>query len=212
MFASVSPSDLTPRQLYDVLVSAVQPRPIALVSSINTEGRVNLAPFSFFMVGGSNPPSLMFSPALNAKGEAKDSLRNVEDTGEFVVNLVTRHMADAMNAASYEYPAGFDEWQVARLTPMPSEVVRPSRVQESPIQFECRLFQVVRHGNGPTSANYVIGEVVRMHVLETLWSGTGIIQGSFRPISRMGGPEYLDTHALEIFSMPRPVIEETENR
>jgi flavin reductase (DIM6/NTAB) family NADH-FMN oxidoreductase RutF len=199
--------------MYDVLVAAVQPRPIALVSTMGSDGSENLAPFSFFMAGGSSPPSLMYSPALNAKGEPKDSLRNVEETSEFVVNLVTRTMADAMNAASYEYPAGFDEWQVAKLTPIASEVVKPRRVQESPIHFECRLFQIVRHGEGPTAANYVIGEVVRVHVLEQLWGGTGIVRGSFRPISRMGGPEYLDTDALEIFSMPRPTgAEETGNR
>src|SRR5688500_18521904 len=131
VFVSIEPGSLTPRQMYDLLVGVIQPRPIAFVSTMSSGGQENLAPFSFFMAGGANPPSLMYSPSLNAKGEPKDSLRNVEETGEFVVNIVTRTLADAMNATSFDYPASFSEWVVSGLTPMESEVVRPRRVMES---------------------------------------------------------------------------------
>lgn len=204
VFVSVDPSKLTPSQAYDLLVHAIQPRPIAFVSTMSEQGEENLAPFSFFMAGGANPPSLMYSPALNARGEAKDSLRNVEETGEFVVNIVTRSLAEAINATSFDFPSGYSEWQVAGLTPMPSEFVRPRRIAESPVHFECRVFQIVRHGDGPTAANYVIGEIVRAHVLATLWTGTGIRQGALRPISRLGGSEYVDLEEREIFEMKRP--------
>jgi flavin reductase (DIM6/NTAB) family NADH-FMN oxidoreductase RutF len=207
MFISLDPAAMTPKQVYDVLVGTIQPRPIAFVSTICAGGAENLAPFSFFMVGGSNPPSLMYSPSLNAKGMAKHSLTNVEETGEFVVNIVTRSMAEGMNATSFDYPPGFSEWQIAGLTPLASEVVRPSRVAESPAQFECKVFEIVRHGSGPSAANYVIGEVVRMHIRDELWTGEGLQQGALRPISRLGGPEYLDTANLEIFQMTRPTGE-----
>lgn len=204
MFASLDLAALTPRQAYDVLVAAVQPRPIAFVSTRSAAGEDNLAPFSFFMAGGANPPSLMYSPSLNLRGEPKDSLRNVEETREFVVNIVTRTMSEAMNAASFDYPQGFSEWQVTGLTPLPSEVVKPMRIMESPVQFECRVHQIVPHGQGPNAANYVIGEIVRTHVLKTIWTGEAISAGALRPISRLGGAEYLDTAALEVFEMLRP--------
>lgn len=204
MFVSVDPKLLSPNQAYDLLTGSVQPRPIAFVSTMSAAGEENLAPFSFFMAGGANPPSLMYSPSLNAKGQSKDSLRNVEETGEFVVNVVTRAMAEGMNQSSFEYPTEFSEWSVAGVTPLASEVVRPNRIAESPIHLECRLFKIIRHGDGPTAANYVIGEVVRAHVLESMWTGSGILRGSFRPISRLGGPEYVDLDSLEIFEMKRP--------
>ena len=204
VFASIEPATLTPHQMYDVLVGTIQPRPIAFVSTISAAGEENLAPFSFFMAGGANPPSLMYSPTLNGRGEPKDSLRNVEETGEFVVNIVTRTMAEAMNATAFDYPFGFSEWGVSGLTPLPSELIRPKRVLESPVHFECKVFEIVRHGKGPNSANYIIGEVLRAHVLKTMWTGTGIQLGTLRPISRLGGPQYLDTDSLEIFDMARP--------
>ncbi|MFY9233511.1 MAG: flavin reductase family protein [Fimbriimonadaceae bacterium] len=204
MFVAIDPRSLSPSQMYDLLVGTIQPRPIAFVSSLSLDGAENLAPFSFFMAGGANPPSLMYSPTLNVRGEAKDSLRNVSETGEFVVNIVTREMAEAMNSTAFDYPAGFSEWPIAGLTPVASSLVKPRRVQESPVSFECRLFKIVSHGEGPSSANYVIGEIVLVHALEELWTGKGLNMGLLRPISRLGGREYLDTEALEIFEMARP--------
>lgn len=203
-FVSINPLELKIRERYDLLVCAVEPRPIAFVSTISADGKPNLAPFSFFMAGGSNPPSLMFAPALNKHGEPKDSLRNVMETGEFVVNMVTRELAPGMNATSFDYPHEFDEWSVSGFTRVASDLVRPDRVGESPIQMECKLFQIVEHGEGNGAARYVVGEVLRVHVDERFWTGTGIDLQGYRPLSRMGGPNYLDTATLEVFPMPRP--------
>ncbi len=206
-FHSLDPGELSSSALYDILVSTVQPRPIAFVSSLSRSGRRNLAPFSFFMVGGTNPPSLVYCPTLNRAGEPKDSLRNVIETREYVVNLVDRRMAEAMNSTSPEFPAEVDEWGIAGLTPLSSDLVAPARVGESPVQFECRLFEVVHHGTGPSAANYVIGEIVRIHLKEDLWKEGKIDSHNVRLVSRLGGANYLDLDAMEIFTMQRPKLE-----
>lgn len=203
-FVSVVPAALGASRRYELLVGAVQPRPIALVSTLDAAGRANLAPFSFFMAGGNAPASLVISAASKGPGDWKDTLRNVERTGEFVVNFVVREMAEGMNAASFGYPEGFDEWSVSGFDPVASLAVEPPRIAQSPLQFECSLFQIVRHGQGSGSANYIVGEVVRMHVRADLWDGHGLIAGGFRPIARLGSDEYLDTNALEIFHLARP--------
>jgi len=185
---------MTASEAYTLLTSIVQPRPIAFVSTVSAQGVFNLAPFSFFMAGGSNPPSVCYSPVLNGAGEEKDSLRNVRETGEFVVNTVDRAMAVGMNAASASLAPHESEWELSGFTPMPSDLVRPPRVAESHAQMECRLFDIVAHGSGPTAARYVIGEVVRLHIREDV----------FETIARMGGSEYFDTATGERFGLNRP--------
>lgn len=203
-FVSLDPAALDDTRRYDILVGAVEPRPIALVSTVSRDGIPNLGPFSFFMLGGANPPSLFYSPTINKRGARKDSLRNVEDTGEFVVNAVTRDMVGGMNAASFEFPDSYNEWQAAGFTAIASELVGPARVAESPFQLECKLFRVVEHGDGPGAARYVIGEVVRMHIREDVYDGYGVDLDRYRPLSRMGGQDYLDTKSLQMFSLQRP--------
>jgi len=168
-------------------------------------GVPNLGPYSFFMVGGANPASLVYSPTINVRGHKKHSLKNVEETGEFVVNTVTREMAEGMNASSFEFPDAYDEWQVCGFEPVPSEIVRPARVGESPVQFECKLFEIVQHGTDVGAACYVIGEVVKIHVREEVWDGRAIDPAKYHPIARLGGPNYLDTSSLELFSLERPI-------
>lgn len=202
-FTAIDFADVPGPQAYDILVATIHPRPIAFVSSVSSEGHLNLAPFSFFMIGGSNPPSLAFSPTHSAYGP-KDTLRNIEDTGEFVVNLVHRDMAQAMNLTAKGYPHEVSEWGQAGFTPLPSLQVQPSRVAESLVHFECRLFQVVSHGDGPGAARYVIGEVLVTHLADEVWDGGNVIDEKLRPIARMGGPNYLDTDSLEFFQMKRP--------
>ncbi len=182
-------------EAYALLTRVVSPRPIAFVSTLSAAGVPNLAPFSFFMAGGSHPPSVCYSPTLNGRGEEKDSLRNARDTGEFVVNSVDRAMAEGMNATSAALGPHESEWDLTRFTPLPSEVVRPSRVGESLAQLECRTFAVVPHGDGPSAARYVIGEVVRLHLHEA----------AFETIARMGGADYLDTATGERFGLNRPL-------
>src|SRR5262249_49639149 len=153
---------------YAAILPCVGPRPIAFVSSLSASGAPNLAPFSFFNMGGANPASLVFCPTTTRNETEKDTLLNVQETREFVIAVVTRDMAERVNAASYEYPRGTSEWEKAGFTPRPATKVKPALVAESPVNFECRLFQVVRHGDGPVTANYVIGEVVMCHYDEAI--------------------------------------------
>lgn len=199
-FATIRMAELSSIEAYDLLAAVVVPRPIAFVSTCSQSGVANLAPFSFFMVGGSNPPSLMYSPTLNARGEEKDSLRNVRETGEFVVNLVHREMAQGMNATSFAYGPEESEWIASGFTPISSIEVSPARVKEALVQFECRLHEVVEHGQGPNAARYVIGEILVAHVNEELH----INPHEIRLISRIGGRNYLDMASGEIFEMGRP--------
>jgi len=203
-FVSLTPANLDPIQVYDLIVAVIQPRPIALISTISVDGVANLAPFSFFMVGGSNPPSVLYSSMLKDYGEKKGSLCNVEMTGEFVVNTLTREMAEGMSATSYDFPQTYDDWSLSGFTPLESEMVRPQRVAESPVQLECKLFQIVEHGHAAGSACYVIGEVVRIHIFANLWDGYSLHPDKFRPIGRMGGKMYLDTNSLELFTLESP--------
>lgn len=201
-FRTIRMSELSSLEAYTLLASTVVPRPIAFVSTCNTNGVANLAPFSFFMVGGANPPSLMYSPTLNKLGEEKDSLRNVRELGEFVVNTVHRDMAEGMNLSSLELPADQSEWELCGFDSMPSDMVRPPRVRESLCQFECKVFDIVAHGDGPSAARYVIGEVLCVHLSSEIADNPGAI----RPISRLGGPSYLDTSDGGQFSLVRPIL------
>jgi flavin reductase (DIM6/NTAB) family NADH-FMN oxidoreductase RutF len=195
---------LPARESYALLTAFVQPRPIAFVSTLGRSGVLNLAPFSFFMAGGSNPPSLCYSPTLTSTGAEKDSLRNVRETSEFVVNTVHRAMAEAMNQTSASVSSEVSEWEGSGFTPIPSHVVRPPRVAESFAQMECRLFEIVHHGTGPSSARYVIGEVVRVHTRAELWINGRLDLEQIESIGRTAGSGYVDTGALERFDMERP--------
>lgn len=203
-FLFVEPRQLGMGALYDLIAAAVMPRPIACVSTLSPEGIPNLAPYSFFMAGGVNPPSLVFCPSATRSGEDKDSLRNAESTGEFVVSALTRAMVEGMNRASLELGPGESEWPASGLTMAPCALVRPARVAESPVSFECRVFEIVRHGRGPHATNYVIGEVVALHLAESVWDGERLHLGELRLVGRLGGQEYLDTAIPEIFALARP--------
>jgi flavin reductase (DIM6/NTAB) family NADH-FMN oxidoreductase RutF len=196
--------ELSWQEAYALLSMTVAPRPIAFVSTISPEGVPNLAPFSFFAVGGSNPPSLAFSPVLGSSGREKDSLRNVRTSGEFVVNLVHRSMADGMNRASVSLPSDTSEWAVGGFTALPSLRVHPARVAESRVQFECRLHQIVEHGEGPGAARYVIGEVLVAHVAMDVLRDGKIDPDLLEPIARLGGSDYIDTGNLQRFALKRP--------
>ena len=198
-FASLDFEALPPPELYRALSDLIVPRPIAFVSTLDSEGRPNLAPFSFFMMGGSNPPSLCFSPGRGRDGE-KDTLRNIRATGEMTVNLVTRAESEGMNATSATLPYGESEWVASGFTPLDSVLVRPPRVAECAASLEARLMTVVEHGDGPGAARYVIAEIVAAHVDETLVGRTG----EFAPIARLGGAAYLDLASSEQFELRRP--------
>lgn len=203
---SIDPASLPPADVYALLTGCVIPRPIAFVSTLSGSGVANLAPFSFFNAGGAHPPSLVFMPVTSGGNRDKDTLHNVRETGEYVVHLVPWSLRERMNQASADYPPEVDEFVEAGLTKAPSVKVKPWRVAECPIAFECRLFQIVEHGSGPYHANYVIGEVVHLHIAESLLVNGRVDAARLDVIARLGGPNYTHVTAESIFSMPRPVL------
>ncbi|MBX6314071.1 MAG: flavin reductase family protein [Isosphaeraceae bacterium] len=190
-------------EVYQMLVGVVTPRPIAWVTSIDPEGRVNLAPFSFFNAFGANPPVVVFSPTLRRDGTKKDTLRNIEATGEFVLNAAVESLAEQINLSSKELPYGEDEFQLTGLTPRPSLRVKPPRVAESPVHLECKLLQIIPVGNRPLSANLIIGEVIVIHIDDAVLDPAGRVDPrKLRTIARLGGSYYC--RSTDLFEMERP--------
>ena len=188
-----------------VLTGVVVPRPIAFVSTISTDGIVNLAPYSFFNAVAYDPPTIVFSSSRRAPSKEKDTLANIEDTGEFVVNIVVDDIAEAMNKTAAEYPADVSEFEIAGLTSAPSDRVKAPRVAESPVNMECRLIQVVPIGSGDHAHGLVIGEVVWMHVRDDIISGHRINHQVLKPTGRLAGNMYCYT--ADTYEMVRPVYD-----
>lgn len=204
LFTSTSATDLPQREAYQILAATVVPRPIALVSTVSPTGAPNLAPFSFFQIGGSNPPSVVFSPTSGREGAEKDTLANIRGTGEFVINLVTLDIAKQMNETSANLSPGESEWNKTCFSPLDSHLVKPSRVAESPIHFECKLHQIVPHGTGPGSANYVIGEIVMFHIANSLQKDGVLNTENLEIVGRLGGEWYIEISHPQRFTMTRP--------
>jgi flavin reductase (DIM6/NTAB) family NADH-FMN oxidoreductase RutF len=189
--------------VYQTLIGVVTPRPIAWVTSVDLTGRVNLAPFSFFNAFGGTPPVVVFSPNRKQDGSKKDTLRNIEATGDFVINVAVAGLAEQVNLSSKELPAGDSEVELTGLSVEPSRRVKPPRLRESPIHLECQLLQVLQIGKEPTCASLVIGEIVLMHVSDTVLDGRGRIDPSkVQALGRLGGNFYCRTG--DIFEMKRP--------
>jgi flavin reductase (DIM6/NTAB) family NADH-FMN oxidoreductase RutF len=203
-FVGFDPAEMSVPDAHRLLLHCVAPRPIALTSTLSPSGQPNLAPFSYFMAGGANPPSVVISPLTTRASEPKDTLRNIQATGEYVINVVTHEIRERVNQASAEYPYGVSEWEEAGLTPAPAARVRPARVLESPLAIECRLFQVVSHGRGPLAANYVIGEVVYFHVARRLLADGTLDARRVDYVSRMGADWYARALPEAMFELPRP--------
>lgn len=191
------PAGFQQRQIYKLMTGIIVPRPIALVSTVDALGARNLAPFSFFAGVGAAPPTVLFCPALRPDGprqaQRKDTLHNVEETREFVINVVSEAIAAQANATSAEVPPEVDEFQLSGLTPVPSEVVKPPRVAESPAQMECRLMQVIYTGNQPSSGVVVLGEVVRFHLREDLVDDFRVDPAGLDAVGRMAGNTWVRT-------------------
>lgn len=198
------PAEHPHKEIYKIMIGAIVPRPIAFVSSEDEGGVRNLAPFSYFTGCSTNPPVVCFCAAVRSGPQPqKDTLRNIRATGEFVVNIVTEEIAGPMNATSAEVGPEVDEFVLSGLTPLASELVRPPRVAESPIQMECRLRQVVEVSPLPGGGNLVLGEVLLFHIREDLLEDGKIDPDKLRAIGRMGGPTYVRTR--DRFEMQRPV-------
>lgn len=190
--------------VYDLTSRLIVPRPIAFISTVSPDGVPNLAPFSFFMLGGVNPPSLAFCPVRDKDGNKKTTLVNVEQTREFTVNLVTRQMAEGMNQTGVDYPEAPSKWGLSGFIHEVSQEVRPDRVSQSPVQFECRVHDCIEHGTGPGASTYVVGEILVAHVDEGLFDPASNEWTQFLPIARLGGSEYIDLDGGKVFEMARP--------
>lgn len=185
-------SSMAAPDLYKLLVGVVVPRPIAFVSTQSAAGVGNLAPYSFFNAISSNPPCVVISVARKADGSKKDTLRNIEEIGEFVVNISSSWLLDAVVQCGAQYPYGVDEMQQVGLTPEPSVKVRPPRVRESAAQLECVLHQVVEVGDGsPGSTSLVVGRVVALHIATNAIRDGRIDSMALEPLARLGGISYL---------------------
>lgn len=195
----LDPSSVPPRQSYRLMISAFIPRPIAFVSTVSREGIDNAAPFSYSM-GVSSHPMVLGVSIGDRDGRAKDTARNILDTREFVVNLVTEALAEKMNIASGDYAANVSEFDEAGLTRAASIAVRPSRIAESPVNFECRLIRTVRVADNTV----FFGEALRLHVDDRILAEGVVDVRKLQAIGRLGGPQYCRTQ--DVFEMARPRI------
>lgn len=201
----IDPADLDWKGSHQLFVSAVVPRPIAFVSTLGEDGIYNLAPFSDFALMSSKPPIVGFGVARKRDGSKKDTLVNVEFTKDFVLNTVTESLAEAMNQTAADYPSHVDEFQVAGLTPIKSDLVRSPRVAESPVNLECRLLQILEFGEARKRiSNFIIGEIVRVHVKEAVWTNHVINAHKLKAVARLGGDLYCRT--TDTFEMRRPEV------
>jgi len=204
---SISPADITVQKLHHYLLGAVGPRPIALASTIDLNGGKNLAPFSFFNVFSANPPILIFSPARSGRtNTVKDTYNNVKAHPEVVINVVTYSIVEQVSLASSPYAPGISEFEKAGLTPIASELVKPFRVKESPVQFECKVNQVIELGTEGGAGNLIICEVVRMHIDESILDENNQIDAhKIDLVSRMGGDWYCRADANSMFEIKKPI-------
>lgn len=189
--------------VYHLLTGIVTPRPIAWVTTVDAQGVVNLAPFSFFNIFGANPPVVVFSPTLRRDGTKKDTLMNIEATGEFVINASVASLAEKVNQSSKEIPTGQSEVELTGLHTTPSQFVKPPRITESPAALECKVMQIIPVGNSAISANLVIGEVLAIHVDDNvLDENKRVDPRKLQTIARLGADFY--AHTSDLFELKRP--------
>jgi flavin reductase (DIM6/NTAB) family NADH-FMN oxidoreductase RutF len=203
---SLHPKDLSTSKLHSYLLSAVAPRPIAFASTIDADGNPNLSPFSFFNVFSANPPILIFSPARRVRDNTtKHTLQNVEAVKEVVINVVNYDLVHQMSLSSTEYPEGVNEFEKAGLTMLPSDKVKPFRVAESPIQFECKVNEIINLGTEAGAGNLVICEVVKLHITEDVMNDDETInQEALDLVARAGG-SYYSRAKKGFFEIPKPL-------
>lgn len=196
----LDPRTVRPGDLYRFMISVVVPRPIAFVSTISPDGQLNVAPFSYFNAITNQPPLLGIS-INRRKGLPKDTLRNIEQTGEFVVNTVDEPLGARMVRTSGDWPDDVDEFELTGLTPVPSDMIKPPRVGESPVSMECRLHRLIELG----STFFVVGEIVRAHVKDEVLTDGRVDIGKLRPLGRLGGDGY--SVVRDVIHIARPQVE-----
>lgn len=203
---SINPADISTGELHQYLLGAIAPRPIAFASTIDKDGNPNLSPFSFFNVFGANPPIMIFSPARSVRNNTtKHTLDNAEEIKEVVINVVNYSIVQQMSLSSTMYAKGVNEFEKAGLTMLASDVVKPFRVAESPVQFECKVIDIIYTGKEGGAGNLIVCEVVKLHVNEDVLDANGAIdQHKIDLVARAGGNYY--TRAREgFFEIPKPI-------
>lgn len=203
----INPQDLKPQDVYKLMSGSIVPRPIAWVSSQDSDGNLNLAPFSYFTAVCAKPPTVVFSSGYRYSDDGqKDTYHNVKATGEYVINFTNEATAEAMNITAVEVPADVDEFERANLTPAPSKMISVPRVKESPISFECKLNQIVTINETEGGGHLIIGTIVYMHFADGVFKeGNYVDIDTYNPIGRMMGGKYV--HLNDFFSMQRPPSE-----
>lgn len=199
------PKDLSVREVHRLLLGGVAPRPIALVSTISKDGILNLSPFSFYNAFGANPPIIAFSPARRGRnGSLKDTYNNLRDTKECVVQAVTIEIVEQVNLASAEFPPEVNEFEKSGLTPIDSDLVKPKRVKESPFQMECVLRDLLSYGEGGSSANIAVCEVIKFHVEEKIFKDGIIHPDLINLVARMSADFYTRASGSSIYEIKKP--------
>jgi flavin reductase (DIM6/NTAB) family NADH-FMN oxidoreductase RutF len=204
---SLDPKELSVQRLHQLLLGSIGPRPIAFASTIDQEGKPNLAPFSFFNVFSANPPILVFSPARSGRtGQSKDTFNNAKAVPEVVINVVNYSMVQQMSLASSPYAPGVDEFIKAGFTPLASDKIKPFRVAEAPVQFECKVQQIIELGQEGGAGNLIICEVVQLHIQEGLLNENGLIdQHKIDLVARMGADWYCRANSDAMFEVKKPI-------
>ena len=204
---SIDPKDLPVQKLHQYLLGAIGPRPIAFASTVDAEGKPNLAPFSFFNVFSANPPILIFSPARSGRtNTTKDTYNNVKVVPEVVINVVNYDIVHQMSLASSPYAPGVNEFEKAGFTALKSDSVKPFRVAESPVQFECKVNEVIELGTEGGAGNLIICEVLKIHIHDEVLDANGMIdQQKIDLVARMGGDWYSRANAESMFEITKPI-------
>ncbi len=202
----IIPGEIKTTELHAYLLGAIAPRPICFASTMDKDGNANLSPFSFFNVFGSNPTTLIFSPARRVRDNSiKHTLENIYETKEVVINVVNYAMVQQTSLSSCEYPKGVDEFSKSGFTKIPSEKIRPFRVAESPVQMECIVREVIETGTEGGAGNLVICEIVMMHINDDILNKEGKIDPQkIDLVARMGGDFYCRASGDAIFEVPKP--------
>jgi flavin reductase (DIM6/NTAB) family NADH-FMN oxidoreductase RutF len=205
---TIDPNSLSTPELHKILLSAVAPRPIALASTIDTNGNVNLSPFSFFNVFSANPPIMVFSPSRRGRDNTtKHTFDNVKQHQEVVINIVNYAIVEQMSLSSTEYAQNVNEFEKAGFTQVPSEIVKPPRVGEAPISFECTVDNVIELGSEGGAGNLVISRVERIHINEDYLNENGDLDTQkLDLVARMGGSWYCRANGDALFEIPKPIF------
>ncbi len=205
-YIHINPKDVSIGKLQNLLQGAIAPRPIAFASTLNKDGHPNLAPFSFFNMFGANPPVVVFSPSRSGRDNTtKHTYDNVKEVPEVVINAVTYPMVKQVSDASIAYPKGVNEFEMVGFTMQPSEIVKPFRVKESPVQLECKVLQVIETGFEAGAGNLIICEVLLIHFNPDILDEEGRIDpNKIDLVARMGGDVYCRASGDALFSLPKP--------